>query len=411
VKGRIAARVAWTLWGAVALLLALAGLFTALNASLSEPLSYILLSVDFLAVALIGALVAARRPTNPLGWILLGIMVMMSVVFVGDGYAVYGLYTRPGSLPGTLWAAWASGWLRVFVVGSFLTFVPLLFPTGRLPSPRWRLLGWLTGAFLAGAAFVLALQPRVELDARVGAVRNPIGIEAMADLARWVDGPGAAVSFVFSLAALISLVVRFRQCSGEERQQIKWFGLAIGLMVAYFQTTTLLELAGIPDPGGSVPGIVAAFLAILSIPLAIAIAILKHRLYDIDLIINRTLVYGALTALLALVYVGGVIGIGGVVRALTAQGSNNLAVAASTLIVAALFRPARARIQAFIDRRFYRRKYDASKTLESFSARLRDEVDLDALTAELVAVTGEVMQPSQVSLWLRQGSSGARHHA
>jgi small-conductance mechanosensitive channel len=149
--------------------------------------------------------------------------------------------------------------------------------------------------------------------------------------------------------------------------------------------------------------VIAAFLAILSIPVAIAIAILKHRLYDIDLIINRTLVYGALTVLLALVYVAGVLGIGGVARALTASGSNSVAVAASTLIVAAVFRPARARIQGFIDRRFYRRKYDASKTLETFSTKLRDEVDLDALTAELVAVTSDVMRPRHVSLWLRQG--------
>lgn len=402
-KDRSAAWVAWTLWGAVACLLALAGVFAALNASLTEPLSYILLSVDFLAVAFIGALVAARQPANPIGWLLLGIMVVMSVVFAGDGYAVYGLYTRPGSLPGSLWAAWASGWLWVIVIGSFLTFVPLLFPTGRLPSPRWRLLGWLTGAFLASAACVLALRPQIDLEARVGAVRNPIGIDPMADLARWVDGPGAALSSVFSLAALISLVVRFRQGSGEERQQIKWFGLAIGLMVAYFQTVTLLELTGLPNVGSSVPGVIAAFLAILSIPVAIAIAILKHRLYDIDLIINRTLVYGALTVLLALVYVAGVLGIGGVARALTASGSNSVAVAASTLIVAAVFRPARARIQGFIDRRFYRRKYDASKTLETFSTKLRDEVDLDALTAELVAVTSDVMRPRHVSLWLRQG--------
>jgi len=403
VKDRSAAWVAWTLWGAVACLLAMAGVFAALNASLTEPLSYILFSVDFLAVAFIGALVAARQPANPIGWLLLGIMVVMSVVFAGDGYAVYGLYTRPGSLPGSLWAAWASGWLWVIVIGSFLTFVPLLFPTGRLPSPRWRLLGWLTGAFLASAACVLALRPQIDLEARVGAVRNPIGIDPMADLARWVDGPGAALSSVFSLAALISLVVRFRQGSGEERQQIKWFGLAIGLMVAYFQTVTLLELTGLPNVGSSVPGVIAAFLAILSIPVAIAIAILKHRLYDIDLIINRTLVYGALTVLLALVYVAGVLGIGGVARALTASGSNSVAVAASTLIVAAVFRPARARIQGFIDRRFYRRKYDASKTLETFSTKLRDEVDLDALTAELVAVTSDVMRPRHVSLWLRQG--------
>lgn len=402
-KDRSAAWVAWTLWGVVALLLALAGLFTVLNASLTDPLSYVLLSADFLAVAFIGALIAGRRPSNSIGWLLLGIMVVMSVVFAGDGYAVYGLYTRPGSLPGSLWAAWASGWLWVIVIGSFLTFVPLLFPTGRLPSPRWRLLGWLTGAFLASAACVLALRPQIDLEARVGAVRNPIGIDPMADLARWVDGPGAALSLVFSLAALISLVVRFRQGSGEERQQIKWFGLAIGLMVAYFQTVTLLELTGLPNVGSSVPGVIAAFLAILSIPVAIAIAIFKHRLYDIDLIINRTLVYGALTVLLALVYVAGVLGIGGVARALTAQGSNSVAVAASTLIVAAVFRPARARIQGFIDRRFYRRKYDASKTLETFSTKLRDEVDLDALTAELVAVTSDVMRPRHVSLWLRQG--------
>jgi hypothetical protein len=197
--------------------------------------------------------------------------------------------------------------------------------------------------------------------------------------------------------ALASLVARYRHSGEVARMQIKWFLYAAVAFLAAQLTFNVFEF------GENNPVLVILNgLSALLIPAAVAIAILKHRLYDVDVIINRTLVYGALTALLALVYAGGVTGVGGLVRAATAEDSNNLVVAASTLAVAGLFKPARSRIQGLIDRRFYRRKYDASRTLELFSTRLREEIDLESLTRELLGVVQDTMQPAQVSLWLRE---------
>ena len=293
--------------------------------------------------------------------------------------------------------SWVSNWIWAPGLGLILVFLPLLFPDGHLPSRRWLLVAWLGGVstgMIALLALILLWPER-----GTALLRAPASDE---DGAAWIlDLLVEAVAFPLmlaaGLAAVISLFVRFHRARGEERQQIKWF--------AYAATLTLIwicVLEGIPDWNRlfeAITGVLSLFV-VPSIPIAAGIAIFRYRLYDIDRIINRTLVYGSLTATLAAVYLGGVVSLQYLFRVLTGQESQ-LAVVASTLTIAALFVSLRRRVQGFVDRRFYRRKYDAAKTLTDFSAKLRDETDLDALNEELVSVVQETMQPEHVSLWLR----------
>jgi hypothetical protein len=237
-------------------------------------------------------------------------------------------------------------------------------------------------------------------------VNNPVGAERLAPLLEVVDVAGLVLLVASMAASAASAIHRFRRSRGVERLQMKWLVVGASLAAAvYLANIAVWGYFALSDPGGPRPGWAFALEQVMSvsfaaIPIAVGIAIFRYRLYDIDLIINRALVYSTLTAVLALAYAGGVLGLGTVVRSLSGESSNSLAVAASTLLVAALFRPARRRIQAFIDRRFYPRKYDAARTIERFSERLRDEVDLDQLTSDLVATVGDVMQPTHVSLRL-----------
>jgi hypothetical protein len=300
---------------------------------------------------------------------------------------------RPGSLPGGEIAVWSLSWAGP-VLSAAPTFLLLLFPDGRLPSRRWRPVAWLAASAMVISIVGLAFRPG-RLDEDYPSVANPFGIGA-GDVLDLINSAGSVLATVALLLSLISMIVRFLRSSGEERQQLKWIAYAGGVMVAAFLVAEVVPGEGLIADLLWVTG----FVALVGLPIAAGIAILKYRLYDIDIIINRTLVYGALTAMLAGVYFGGVVSLQYVFRALTGQEST-LAVVASTLAIAALFQPLRRRIHAFIDRRFYRRKYDAAKTLQAFSAKLRDETDLDALSDELVGVVRETMQPAHVSLWLR----------
>jgi hypothetical protein len=269
-----------------------------------------------------------------------------------------------------------------------ITFVPLLFPDGRLPSRRWRPLAWLSTVPLA--IFVVL---QVYLWPYRGQIPPPklsglIG--ALSDQSGGLLGP---LLLVCALACVSSLMFRYRRAAGRERQQIKWFAYA----TAVFPTVLVVSEYLPVRPITYLPLLPAFSL----VPVAVGIAILRYRLYDIDVIINRTLVYGSLTVTLALVYLGGVAATQEIFRVLTSQEQQpQIAIVVSTLVIAALFNPMRRRIQAFIDRRFYRRKYDAAKTLEAFSARLRDETDLERLGEDLVGVVRETMQPAHVSMWL-----------
>jgi hypothetical protein len=342
----------------------------------------------------VGALVASRRPENLVGWLLCLFALSESVQLFGAEYAIYALLSRPNSLPAGEAMAWTSYWILPVIIG-LSVFYLLLFPTGLLPSRGWRPLAWLTVAFVFVGVISGAFSTGpVE---GLGPIRNPLGIDGFPNVYGAVLDIMAPVLLV---AAAASVFMRLRYAIGVESQQIKWFAYAaaatvIGLSLAYVIPTVIdtplwFERAGY-----------AVLIAVIpAIPISIGIAILRYRLYDIDIIINRTLVYGSLTATLVALYFGGIVVLQRIFVALTGE-TSTLAVVASTLAIAALFNPLRRRIQSFIDRRFYRRKYDARKTLEAFSSTLRDETDLEALNDGLVGVVRETMQPAHTSLWLR----------
>jgi hypothetical protein len=329
-----------------------------------------------------------HRPGNRLGGLLLVGALSIGMVKVAQELVQYGV-RHSGSVPALEWIGWVSNWVWVPAIQMFL-LLPVLFPNGQPPSPRWRPLVW---AILAGALVSLvgsALLPRI-VDAP--SLRNPLGLPGSAGA---VLDQALSKAFLLGLpvaavAAVVSLIVRFRRARGVERQQLKWLASAAAVLA-------LASVTQDPWLGGWATA--AVNLAQWMIPAAIGVAILRYHLYDIDRLINRTLVYGLLTAVLAGVYASVVLVLGQLFGGIGDK-PPSWAVAGATLTVAALFQPARRRIQAAVDRRFNRRRYDAAKTIEAFSARLREEVDLDTLSAELVAVVDETMQPTTVSLWLR----------
>ena len=369
----------------------------------AEATGAVPLAVSFSAV---GAVIVARRPENPVGWVFLFGGLCNSLNAFSWEYSRFALLAADGAWPFGPFLAWLSTW--IFAPG-FVAFplTLLLFPTGRLPSRRWRPLLWLIGVGLALTVLPMAVAawPSKGTGLVVGDTWTNGAVGA---LAVTLQRAGVAVTVACILASVISVVLRFRRSAGVERQQLKW--LVYAGAITFFVTVTASPAAPyeLPSPASELLSILAP-LSLPSIPVAVGIAILRYRLYDIDVIINRTLVYGSLTVFLALVYVGAVASLQYVLRTLTGGGGESqLAIVASTLAIAALFSPFRRRIQSFIDRRFYRRKYDAAKTLQSFSARLRDETDLDSLGGDLVTAVSETVQPAHASLWLREERGGGR---
>jgi hypothetical protein len=351
-----------------------------------------------LAFPTIGALVASRQSRNPIGWIFCVQGLAFSLGAFCDTYARYPLVEHPGSLPGGVIMAWFSNllWLPMFTLGILLLL--LVFPTGHLLSRRWRV--WVVSAIggtVLGTASI-ALVPG-ELYG-YSSPPNPFGISGAQSILEAVGLVGVLLLSLSLVASIVSLILRFRRSRGTERQQIKWL-LYDAILVGFVVPVAVL------NEGESLLVSVVVVSALTSMPVAVGVAILKFRLYDIDLLINRTLVYGSLTATLVALYFGGIVLLQRLFIVLTGEQST-LAVVASTLLIAALFNPLRRHIQGFIDRRFYRSKYDAAKTLETFSAKLRDETDLDALRDDLVGVVRETMQPAHVSLWLRPAPSPRR---
>ena len=394
---RAAAWMAWSSAG-VAVALAAFGLLLEHANGTSWFLEHLSFMLPFTAFAMVGALVASRRPENPVGWILCAVGLSNLLWAFASKYAIYALVTREGSLPGAEVMAWLGmGWIATLGWGLMATFLPLLFPTGRLVSPRWRPVAWLTAMVLALAVVAQAIAPG-PMTEETPTITNPLGIESVAAIFPVVENVGMTLLMAAVLASVASLIVRFRWSRGDERQQLKWFAYSAALLAISIMLGLMSNFVPVLEFGPY--GSALQILGVSSIPIAVAIAVLRYRLYDIDRLINRTLVYGSLTVLLALVYVGGVVGLQYAFRALTGQEST-LAVVASTLAIAALFGPLRSRVQGLVDRRFYRRKYDARKTLEGFSAKLREETDLNALNDELVRVVNVTMQPAHAGLWLR----------
>jgi hypothetical protein len=391
---------AWSLWALSLTLTGLALLLLALN--LAHPHTHTFdtwldSTLNAVFFSTVGAIVASRRPENPVGWLLCLWALGESISHFSAQYAIYALLAQPDSLPAGEAMAWVSSWLLFIVIG-LSVFSILLFPTGRLPSRRWRWVTWLTVAFVLVGAISGAFSSGPIYD--LGPIRNPLGLEGFSDLSDSIFLN--MVALVLVVAAALSVFVRLRGATGVERQQIKWFAYAaaatvMGLVLAHIIPDVIDVPLWFERIGHAI------FLSLLpAIPISIGIAILRYRLYDIDIIINRTLVYGSLTATLALVYFGVVTATQAILRTLTSQQElPQLAIVVSTLVIAALFNPLRRRIQSFIDRRFYRRKYDVRKTLEDFSAQLRNETDLDALSDDLVGVVRETIQPAHASLWLR----------
>jgi hypothetical protein len=392
-SARTTARLAWSLCGlalallAATLLVLLAGRPPLTSAA--DPWQR--QAADLLTLVgppLLGGLIAARRPDNRYGWLWLAVGLVLAVQAFVMAYASVALASGPAGPPGLALAAWGFG-LAFIAFLSLFSFVFLLFPTGRLPSRRWRLWAWTI--IVVGAATLIA--GAFGQGTAVEGVANPVAVGG------WLGGIGGVVDLGIGLLVLaialsaLSLLLRFRRSRGVERQQLKWFAYAGALLAAFLFSQTLgLQTFGLVD-------LLLETLIFAGVYAGIGIAVLRYRLYEIDRLVNRTLVYGTVTALLGLVYVAGVFGLGSLLN--PAGDQSALAVAASTLAVAALFQPARRRVQRAVDRRFNRRRYDAIKTVEAFSARLREEIDLDTLSAELLAVVDQTMEPTTVSLWLR----------
>src|SRR5215211_3743986 len=369
---RTASWLAWSLAGlCVAMFLASVVLHVLAHSSQeptssSDTLSELLIFFSFLAFPIVGALIASRHPKNPVGWICLVVGLIWTLIFLGDSIPGSGPY------PVTIAALTQAIWIPP--VGLLGIYLILLFPDGKLPSRRWRPLAWLSGMVMVLASLGITFAPG-PLEGHPG-VRNPLGLEG---IPAWVATAGIGILLLLPLcmlASALSLVLRYRRSEGEEREQIKWIAFAAS-MVGVLYLITMVSSLTYSGPWGAAGTPVwlgllqqAALVSFTAVPIAVGFAVLKYRLYDIDVIINRTLVYGSLTAVLVALYFGGIVLLQRVFVALTGERST-LAVVASTLMIAALFNPLRKRIQSFIDRRFYRRKYDARKTLENFSTKLR----------------------------------------
>lgn len=393
------ARGAWILWTAFVVTVICAA-YVGLNPASGPPIGVIdiVWASSFVGFPTVGALVVTRFPRRPLGWLLcLAPLVLMLGVLLSD-VARRGI-ADPS--PSWEWLAWFSSLLFPIGLG-LIAVTPLLLPNGELPSPRWRAVVWLIAVGGAGGALVEAVRPGIyEIGAGFsdpgrGDLRNPLGIEALRGSIDLLGAVTVGAVMAGLVLAVISVPIRFRRAHGTERQQLKW--LALGAVSISLCLLMALLLGAIGFSNGYVETGLAIGM-ILALPVSIGLAVRRERLYDVDVLINRTIVYALLSAILGVAYLGVVIILQAVLGSWTVE--SDLTVAGSTLAVAALFRPVRASVQSFIDQRFYRRRYDAGRTLASFSSRIRDSVDLDSLNGELIQVVGQTMQPAHASLWLR----------
>ena len=411
---RVSFWLAWSLAGISFAMYVVGFVFAFLTLGVADPVEIapsggfggLLVFLPFLTFPIVGALIASKRPGNPIGWICLVSGLFWMSYAQGDASDAYEL-ARTGAIASsvTLDALLQGTW--TLPVGLLGIYTILLFPDGRLPSGRWRPFAFFAGAVIVLIPVVFVFVPG-PLEDHPG-VRNPFGLEQYP----WLEGVAVFAVLLLPLCVLVSaasLVVRYRRSGAEVREQIKWLAFAASVVGMAYLSAVIAGIFFVPElfssraPQSLAYALIPNLLLIsyAGIPVAIGFAVLKYRLYDIDIIINRTLVYGSLTLMLALVYSGGVVGTQAVFRALTGQEQQpQLAVVVSTLAIATLFTPLRRRIQTIIDRRFYRRKYDAARIMAAYGIRLRDEVDLGTLSDDLLEVIRETMQPAHAGLWLR----------
>jgi hypothetical protein len=412
---RAATWLAWSLCALSLALTALSYLLIALNLNLDAPIYFYWLEPTTIAIgySVIGATIASRLPDHPIGWICCAIGLTGAVEHFSSEYAIYALLAHPEALAGGNAMLWLCNWVWIVMFGLIVCLI-LLFPNGRLPSSRWRWFGWFSVALTLLAATLMAISPDAALDVLGSSdnghifLPNPLGIEALPNLYR----PVQTLVLVLGLVGAASVVVGRRGVKGIERQQMKWllYASAIFFVGNVLKNTVFSPLGGVS--WGLWVGYLLVAVGGLGGPISIGIAILRYGLYEIDTLINRTLVYALLTAMLVAIYFSVVATAQEIFQVLSGQAEQSqLAIVVSTLVIAALFTPLRRRIQSFIDRRFYRSKYDARKTLEAFSAKLRDEADLDTLSADLVGVVRETMQPAHISMWLRSDKPPRRAEA
>jgi hypothetical protein len=395
------------LFVAICAMYAVGIVFDVLNADgwagMVAPLLFHALTISF---PLVGVLIARRQPRNPITWILLGIGVAWGLAAATEGYRDYALVTRAGELPAGDVVDALSTWLWVPGIVPTATLLLLLFPDGRLPSPRWRWVVWLSVLAMIAVSVAIVFGPTTLADDGFPKLDNPLRITALHQVLEAMQILLVAIP-VCMIASAAALVVRYRRSRGVERLQLKWLSTAAAVVAAVYALALVVSLdeswskADTPSWVAVIQNVALASFAL--IPIAIGIAILRYRLYDIDRLISRTIAYSLLTAVLVGVYAAIVVGIG----AATGRSDNPVVIAGATLLVAALFGPARRRIQGLIDRRLYRRRYDAELVLASFAARLRDQLDIEALAGELRSATTHAVQPESVGLWIRR-HGGAR---
>jgi hypothetical protein len=349
--------------------------------------------VSLLGVPLLAGLIVARRPSNPYGWLWAAYGLGWAVVGFTNAYVAY----LSASDAGVAWWARPIAWVNIFAFVPLLgltALILLLFPDGRPPSWRWRWVAWAIGGLVVVTTVAGALLPAEKGDP----VGNPLAVQGPPKaVAEAVANVGITALFFGIVLAAASLLLRFRRARGLQRQQLKWLAYGGGVLAGYI----LLDMVNLA-PSGLVDAMLEA-LTFAALYVGVGMAVLRYRLYDIDRLINRTLVYGLLTVLLGGGYAGLVLGLGQLLGR-----DSSLAVAVATLAVAAVFQPARRRVQAVVDQRFNRRRYDAARTIGAFSARLREQVDLDTLSAELLGVVDQTMQPTKVWLWLRPATGSKR---
>ncbi len=403
-------RLAWAIFAVICLLYAVGAYLGWLTRSqknlgwgtgaLAPSVAFALTTFTF---ALVGVLIATRRPGNAIAWLLLGIGGAWALDAVASSYAVYGLDMQRGSHQLARVAAAIDGVLWLPAIGLTGTFLILCFPDGHLLTRRWRWVAWLAGVTIAAGSVIILLDPGPMTDSAFPRAVNPFGIQQLETALAWARAIIILLP-VAILASAVSLVLRYRRSRGEERLQMKWLAASAGMVAAIYGVVELASV-GLGGPSADLPAWLrvlqdVALISFVLLPVSIGFAVFRYRLYDIDVIIRRTLTYACLAAVLIGLYLGGVAALSALLQTVTGQ-SSALAVTFSTLAAAAAFRPLHRRIQRAIDRRFARVSYDAARTLDAFSGRMRQQIDLDALSGEVLGVVAETVRPSHASLWLR----------